>query len=190
MKHKLILAILSISLLSFAPANDTAEFNYPKNSNAALLITADFKKIDKEWRGTDYYYSSQTKDGILFSVLFYKLEADEVKSLVDMPAKMMNGPETSPAYALTYFATYSNTKDLETNDQKWGSPSDDFMFRQADIKVFQGKEVNQKSMYAYAMFGKDLFVNIHLSTPDDAPLLKCGISGFGESISILKILKF
>ena len=169
MNSKLTVAILSISLLSFAPAKDNAEFNYPKNKDASLLITANFKKIDKEWRGTDYYYSSQTEDGILFSVLFYKLEADEVKSLVDMPAKMMNGPETSPAYALTYFATYSNTKDLETNDQKWGSPSDDFMFRQADIKVFQGKEVNQKSMYGYAMFGKDLFVNIHLSKTNCTP---------------------
>ena len=166
----LLFAIAAIGLFSFAPGGDTIEISYPKNSEAVILMTAGkFKPFQQEWRGTDYYYSAQSDHGILCSVLFYKLEDGEVKSLVTDVAHMINGPEASPAYPLTYFATYSNTKEFETNDQKWGDPAADFMFRQMDIKEFKGEMVNQKNMFAYAMFGNNLFVNIHLSKVNCTP---------------------
>ena len=127
------------------------------------MTTDRFGTMEKEARGTDYYYMGTSPDGMICSVLFYKLNDDEVTQLVDFPAQLTGGPESSPAYPQTYFATYSNTKDLESNEQRWGEPTNDFMFRQADIKEFKGEKVNQKSMYGYAMFGKNLFVNVHLS---------------------------
>jgi hypothetical protein len=166
MKSKtILLTILTVGLLSFVSGDkNTIEFNYPKDKTATVTMTTDmFKKFNKEWRGTDYYYSANNKDGFICSVLFYKLNADEVKQFVDFPRQLMSGPETSPAYPQTYFSIYSPTKKIETNEQKWGDVSSDFMFRQTDIKEFEGKKVNQKNMFAYAMFGTDLFLNIHLS---------------------------
>jgi hypothetical protein len=159
----LLLSTLTFGLFSFIPGNDTVEFSYPDIAGTTItMTTSKFKTFEKEKQGTDYYYSCQNSDGMICSVLFYKLDPDEVKKLVEMPAQA-GGPATSPVYPLTYFSTNSKTKDIEINEQKWGSPAGDFMFRQADIKEFQGTVVNQKSMYAYAMLGKDMFVSVHLS---------------------------
>jgi hypothetical protein len=55
------------------------------------------------------------------------------------------------------------------------------MFSHADIKEFNGIKMNQKHMYGYAMFGKDLFLNIHLSkvgcTPEDSTAMKQLLDG-------------
>jgi len=163
--NKLFLPAIVLFILSFTADKNIVEFRYPKNKEATVVMSTDkFEEFDKEWRGTDYYYySNKNKDSILCSVLFYKLNDDEVKRFVDFPRQLLGSPQTSPAYPLAYFSQYSPTKKYEVNEQKWGDLSTDFMFRQTDIPEFEGQKTNQKNMFAYTMFGKDLFVNIHLS---------------------------
>ena len=57
---------------------------------------------------------------------------------------------------------------MEKNDTPWGAPTDEFMFRKHDIDI-QGTQFSQTHMYGYAMFGKDLFVNIHISKINPTP---------------------
>jgi len=176
--------LFALALLSFAPANTTIEFSYPSGKEIAVIMTSGrFKKMEQEARGADYYYLAQDDDSMICSVLFFKLNEDEISNLVEMPAKLMGAPLNSPAYPQTYFANYSNTKEWETNEQRWGDPKDDFMYRQTDIKEFKGQKVNQKNMFAYAMFGNDLFVNIHLSK------INCSKKDSIEMKSILASLK-
>ena len=164
MNKKIFLPGIILFLLSFAADKNIIEFRYPKNKEAVVVMSTDrFGKFEKEWRGTDYYYSTNNSEGVICSVLFYKLNEDEVQRFVDFPRQLLGSPQTSPAYPQSYFSQYSPTKKYEVNEQKWGDPSTDFMFRQTDIPEFEGKKVNQKNMFGYAMFGKDLFVNIHLS---------------------------
>jgi hypothetical protein len=162
MTKKLFFLILITSLLSFSSDNETIEFNYPKNKEATLIIKTDqFKDFDKEWRGEDYYFlSKKSKDDIICSVLFYKLNKDEQKVMVD-PFDPKDHT-TSPIIPLTYFLN-GNLKKYEKNNEMWGEPTDDFMFRQNDITDFEGIKTKQKHMYAYGMFGQDLFINVHLS---------------------------
>lgn len=151
-------------LASVMACGQTTYFNYPGVGGTGIRMQSDkFGEMSKEWRGTDYYYSGVGKDGMICSVLYYKLNDDEVKNLIELPAQLVSGPASSPAYPQVYFATYSNTKKYETNEDRWGNPTADFMYRQMDIKEFEGQVANQKNMFAYAMFGKDIFVNIHLS---------------------------
>lgn len=157
--------IITAGFLSFK--SDEAklfEFSYPKNNKATITLKAEnFKKFSKEWRGSDYYYYADGKDGMICSVLYYKLNDDERLSLVDAPKVALGGPDISPVYPFTYFTNYSNLKKYEENTFSWGEPTDDFMFHQNDIKKFNGMQVNQKHMYGYCMADKDLFINIHLS---------------------------
>ena len=51
---------------------------------------------------------------------------------------------------------------METNDKSWGEMTDDFMFRENAIHI-EGTKFTQNHMYGYAMFGNDIFVNVHLS---------------------------
>lgn len=51
---------------------------------------------------------------------------------------------------------------METNVESWGEMTDDFMFRENVINI-EGSKISQNHMYGYAMFGNDLFVNVHLS---------------------------
>jgi YHS domain-containing protein len=182
-KTQIILLALTIISMAFKSDKKEIEFTYPKNKQASFLMTTDlFTKFQKEWRGADYYYMSEKGDnGFVCSVLFYKLNKDEEQMLVDMPRQLLGGPEVSPLYPLTYFSTNSNLKAFESNQIKWGDPSDDFMFSHADIKEFNGIKMNQKHMYGFAMFGKDLFVNIHLSkvgcTPEDSTAMKQLLDG-------------
>lgn len=147
------------------------EFNYPKNKDAVFYMKTDkFQNFQKEWQGSDYYYLSENgENGLVCSVIFYKLNKEEEQMLVDMPRLMLNGPESSPVYPQNYFTTFSNLKKIESNQSKWGNISDDFMFSHSDIKEMNGKKLNQKHMYGFAMFGKDLFVNVHLSKVDCSP---------------------
>lgn len=178
MKGKTVLVtMLTILLLSFTSDKNTMEFSYPKRKEATFIMnTNKFKKFKEEWRGQDYYYLCENGDGgFICSVLFYKLNENEQKMLVEAPQKILKFPESSPGYPLVYFSNNSNLKEFESNKQKWGDPSGDFMFSQSDIKEMQGFKVNQKNMNGYAMFGKDLFVNIHLSkiacTPEDSTVM-------------------
>jgi hypothetical protein len=163
--RKQIFLIGILGFLSFATSDkNLKEFNYPKIKDAVITLSVD--KIDKfreEWRGSDYYYYGESKDGFIVSVLFYKLNEAEIQHLVDDPRLTSNTSEISPFYPMSYFTTHSNTRQYESNQQIWGDSKDDFMYSQFDIKEMQGQVVNQKSMYAYTMFGKDIFVNIHLS---------------------------
>ncbi|MGZ3926401.1 MAG: hypothetical protein ACXVJG_05535 [Mucilaginibacter sp.] len=172
----------AIALLSFKFADKKLfEFSYPKRNGTAITLSADhFKKFSKEWRGTDYYYYAEA-DGFICSVLYYKLEDSEKLELVDAPKAAIGGPAISPAYPYAYFKNYSNLKSMERNDSSWGKPTDDFMFRQNNV-VIEGSGFSQKHMYGYAMVGKDIFVNVHLSK------ITCSASDSTEMIDMLKSL--
>ena len=169
---KILFIVLVIGLLSFRLTDKKVfEFNYPKSKDTDVSFSANhFKKFSKEWRGADYYYMSEG-DGFICSVLYYKLTDEEKLSLIDAPKIAIGGPDNSPAYPYAYFKNYSQLKSMEKNDSSWGGPADDFMFRQNDIFI-EGTKFSQKHMYGYAMFGKDLFFNVHLSktlcTPADS----------------------
>ena len=160
-----LVLIVTATLISFKISETTLfEFSYPKRDNTTISLSAtDFKKFKKEWRGQDYYYYGESKNGIICSILYYKLNDEEVRSLIDAPKKAIGGPDISPAYPFAYFSNYSNLKKYEKNNIDWGQPTDDFMFRQNNITEFEGAKINQKHMYGYSMVDKDLFVNIHLS---------------------------
>jgi hypothetical protein len=175
MTKKIFFFILVISFLSFSSEDKTVELSYPKNEAATIIMKTNlFDKFEKEWRGEDYYYLCEKGESkIICSVLFYKLNKDGQKMMVD--SFDPEGKTTSPIIPFTYFMN-SNLAKYEKNFAKWGEPTDDFMFKQNDIPEFEGQKVNQKNMYAYCMFGKDLFVNIHLSkincTPQDSIVMR------------------
>ena len=172
------LLVFKVTLLSFSGDNDVIEFNYPKNEKAVITMATDkFKKFEKEWRGSDYYYLCENKeDHMICSVLFFKLNEDERKLMVEPTGNM-----EMAGIPYIYFSSGGNLKPYEKNDKAWGAAEDDFMFRQADIFDFRGMKVNQKHMYAYAMFAPDLFVNIHLSkencTPADSTIMRKILDG-------------
>jgi len=175
-----LLSALTAVLLSFSSEDQTIEFKYPKNKDAVVIMTTDkFKKFEKEWRGADYYYMCEDGDNdMVCSVLFYKLNKEEEKHMVEP-----FGGEGNAAIPFAYFLENSNLKELEKNDVSWGKMTDDFMFRQNDILEFNGVRINQKHMYAYTMFGTDLFVNIHLSK------VKCTVNDSTAMRQILDGLK-
>jgi hypothetical protein len=154
-----IAAILILGFFSFKLVEKTTfEFQYPKRDKTKFTLKAEgFKKFTKEWRGEDYYFYSVSKDTMICSVLYYKLNKDEQKKMVEPFGK------TSPNLPFIYFSLNSNLKKFEKNNVSWGKMEEDFMFRQNDIDDFEGIKIHQKNMYAYGMFDKDLFVNIHLS---------------------------
>lgn len=163
-KIKLSLIVFSVFISFKLVDSKLIEFSYPNRNHTTINLSTDkFKKFSKEWRGSDYYYFCNNKDGFICSILYYKLNDEEKRTLVDAPKMATNGPEMSPVYPFAYFSTNSKFKKEESGNENWGSPTDDFMFLQNTIKEFQGIKVNQKNMYAYAMVDKDLFVKVHLS---------------------------
>ena len=165
---KTILILTVISFMSFNISKIVDyEFKHPKKKKVTLTLKAEnLGKFTKQKRGGDFYYSNLNNVGdnnINCSVLFYKLNDDEIIQLVDMPKMMIGGPDSSPAYPLAYFSNYSKLKPFESNNSQWGEPDKDFMYRQADITEYQGQKINQKHMYGYSMIDKDVFINIHLS---------------------------
>ena len=182
-----IVGVLSFNILE----KKTFIFIYPKQKEVKIsLLSEHFKKFDKEWRGSDFYYSTE-KDGFICSVLFYKLNEEEKLSLVEVPkiqllesAKETGKifPENSPIFAYSYFKNYSNLKKMEENEQSWGEITDDFMFRKNEIN-FSGSKIKQMNMYGYAMYGNDLFVNVHLSK------MNCSESDLSEMEEIINSLK-
>ena len=183
MTHKKWFLLFSVvGLLSFNVGDRKVfEFSYPKRKGTDISFSADhFKKFKKEWRGTDYYYYGEG-DGFICSVLYYKLNDDEKIELIDAPKAAIGGPNRSPAYPYAYFKNFSRLKSMEMNDSSWGTPTDDFMFRQNDV-VIEGTQFSQKHMYGYAMVDKDLFLNIHLSKTG------CSSQDSTEMIAILTSL--
>ncbi len=179
---KLLFFVLAIGLFSFKLTDSkTFEFAYPKRNGTTITVQSDhIKKFTKDWRGSDYYYFSES-EGFVFSVLYYKLNKNETAELIDVPKSLINGPDKSPAYPFAYFSNYSNLKSMEKNDSAWGTPTDDFMFRQNDVGI-EGTAFTQKHMYGYAMVDKDLFVNVHLSKT------ACSPTDSTEMINVLKSL--
>lgn len=189
---KVLFGIVILSVLSFnILEKKTFEFIYPKQKEVKIsLLSEHFKKFDKEWRGSDYYYFAE-KDGFVCSVLFYKLNEEEKLTLVEIPkielvknAKEIGVefPENSPMFAYSYFKNYSNLKKMEENDESWGEMTDDFMFRKNEINL-EGSKLKQENMYGYAMYGNDLFVNVHLSK------MNCSESDLKEMEEIINSLK-
>jgi hypothetical protein len=164
-KRLIGILVITAGLFSFTFDEEKLfEFAYPRREKTTITLKApNLKKFSREWRGSDYYYYAEAKDGMICSVLYYKLNDDEKASLVDVPKNAIGGPDISPAYPFTYFTTHSNLKKYEENTSSWGQPTDDFMFQQNDITNFNGAKFNQKHMYGYCMVDNDLFVNIHLS---------------------------
>ena len=157
---KIVLIIAVIGLTSFtSDKQNITEFEYPNRKGTTVLIDLPhFDNLTKEWRGEDYYFMGKSNDSIIFSVLFYKLNKDEVKTMV----KPLGGQNLA-GIPFAYFSENSNLKKFERNQTAWGNMEDDFMFRQCDILEIAGQKIRQKNMYAYGMLDKDLFVNIHLS---------------------------
>lgn len=193
MKLKKILFLFFIlTILSFDSFDkQNFEFIYPKLKEAKISFLADhFKKFKKEWRGSDYYYYSEN-DGFICSVLFYKLTEEEKLTLINVPKAAFaesfkeagkDFPKDTPMFAYSYFKNYSNLRKMEKNDQTWGEPTDDFMFRE-NIITIEGTQITQNHMYGYAMFGDDLFVNVHLSK------MNCNEKDISEMKEILNSLK-
>ena len=146
-----------ILLASFKIADKEAiEFSYPKNDKATISMQGEgFKKFKKEWRGQDYYYMGDSKNDIICSVLYFKLNDEEQAATIKQ-----FGNKTSAEIPLIYFTGGNKAK--EKNMERWGKPEDDFNFSQKDIEL-GGPTLKQKNMFAYAMFGQDLFVKVHLS---------------------------
>lgn len=155
-----------IGLLSFSLADKKInEFSYPKREKTTINLKAGgFKEFKKEWRGADYYYYGESSDGIICSVLYFKLNEKEQHSYVDK-----FGGTTGAGIPFAYFSENSNLKNYEKNIENWGTMTDDFMFKQSNITDFSGVKLKQKHMYAYSMFDKDMFVNIHLSKTNYNP---------------------
>jgi len=181
-KQTIYLIVLTAILMSFTGDKNVIEFAYPKSNDAKFTMTTDkFKNFTKEWRGEDYYYMCENgNSNIICSVLFYKLNKDEQKLMVEPMGGMI-----TPGIPLIYFSEKSNLKKYERNNNSWGEMTDDFMFRQNDILEFEGVKMKQKHMYAYCMFGKDLFVNVHLSktnyTADDSTAMRQILDGLKKS---------
>lgn len=157
---KITLAIIILTgLLSFKLIdNKVIEFNFPERKNTGITLTGNnFGEFSKEWKGTDYYYLGSSKDSIICSVYYFKLNKDEIKYMVEPFGVPMAG------IPMVYFTDNAPLKAYEVNKSVWGEMTDDFMFRQYDILEYQGIKVKQKNMYAYGMFDNDLFVSVHLS---------------------------
>lgn len=183
MTIKPIVAIaVSIMLFSFLGEKETIDFKYPKNKDAVITMTTDkFQKFKEEWRDNDYYYlNDKNKDGFICSVLFCKLNKEEMV-FQDKVQKESGVPSGNAVFPLQYFISSSTTKEYESGEKTWGDPDTDFMFRQVDIKEVNGHRINQKNMFAYTMFGKDLYVSVHLSkvlcTPADSIAMELILEG-------------
>lgn len=156
-----ILGIMALGLLSFT-ANEKKlyTFEYPKKQCTTMIMqsSCDFGEFQKEWRDKDYYYAAISKDSIMCSVLYYKLNKDEQKSMTKP-----FGDIVSAGIPLIYFSENSNLKKYEKNNKNWGDMNGDFMYRQYDIIEVEGVKISQKHMYAYCMIDKEMFAYMHLS---------------------------
>lgn len=159
MLKSILLLMSALLLLSFGSGEQRIKFKYPKMKEAAFSIPAPKAKFKKEWRGSDYYYFCENlKQNIVCSVLFYKLNQEEVKKYIEPIGGLGNA-----MIALAYFTVNSPTRSMEKNSSIWGKKDDAFMFRQMDLSPPEDQSIKQKNMFAYGMFGNDLFVSVHLS---------------------------
>lgn len=156
-----ILGIIAFGLLSFTASDKKLfTFEYPgkKGTTMIMKISCDFGEFRKEWKDKDYYYVAISKDSIMCSVLYYKLNKDEQKTMTKP-----FGDFVSAGIPLIYFSDNSNLKKYEKNNKSWGDMNGDFMYRQHDIFEVEGVKISQKHMYAYSMIDKEMFAYMHLS---------------------------
>lgn len=110
---QIFFAIVLLGFLSFNVAEKrTFEFNYPKQKEVKISLLSDhFKKFNKGWKGSYYYYFAEN-DGYICSVFFCKLNEQEKLSLVEVPKTVLINkfkedgkefPENSPIFVYTYF---------------------------------------------------------------------------------------
>jgi|SRR6478735_5281212 len=133
------------------------EFSYPSRSETKLVMTNhEYGKFTAEWKGTDYSYFAQSKDSIICSVFYFKLNEQEQKKMTEP-----FGESTMAGIPFIFFSSNSQLRKYEINQSSWGEVTDEFMFRQNDIIVTP--TLKQKHMYGYCGFGKDLFVQVHFS---------------------------
>ncbi len=162
--HKILIGILFLVVLAFQTSdNKIYIFEYPKGKYSSICFTSNckFSDFSKQWQGEDYYYFGKSQDSIICSVLYYKLNVED-QQLLTKPF----GDVNMSGIPFVYFSENSNFKKYEVNQTAWGEMTDDFMFRQFDIQMFEGKKTSQKHMYAYAMLSKDMFISFHLSKSD------------------------
>ncbi len=140
------------------------EFEYPTENETTIKLESDMlSKFESKWRDEDYYCLSKPiyPNGIKCSVLYSKLSKEQKAKFVDGAKAAKGSSGNSPIYALEFFSNSDKSKNEETNRNFWGKPTDDFMFRQADVSV--NDHIKLKHMYAFAMVADDIFVNVHLS---------------------------
>ncbi|HLP18993.1 MAG TPA: hypothetical protein VK174_01755 [Chitinophagales bacterium] len=160
--RNLILSAIAILCLSATlPTLKTITLKFPKRKHIQLKITGpEGWSIKAEKKGEDVYYSNLsdklTESDIMFSVLFFKLNAYEQKTMVDDL-----GLESSPMLPAAYFLSNNPTASIETSKKSWDDST--FFYRDYNIEQVEGLSVHQKNMKAYCMYDKDLFVQIHLS---------------------------
>jgi len=161
-----VMVVVLTALLSFKVLDEKLfEFSFPERKNTAITINAsNFGDFTKEWKGTDYYYLGTSKDAIICSVYYFKLNKQEQEYMVEP-----FGGVPMAGIPMIYFSDNSPLKKYEVNKSGWGNITDDFMFRQCDILEYEGIKIRQKNMYAYCMFDADLFVSVHLSKENYTP---------------------
>lgn len=165
MKNRSLILIAGVFLLFSFVSSDTKTFSFefPKRKHIQLKISAPSKwVIDKEKKGEDMYYTNFSKASekdVLFSLLFFKLNEYEQKSMI---GEM--GLEGNPLLPATYFLSNNNTAKYETDNKSWEDTA--FYYRDYNIETFGTLKVHQKNMKAYCMYDKDLFVQVHLSKPN------------------------
>jgi hypothetical protein len=152
-----IILVALISLSFIESKSKLLEFSYPGRSNTKLsMLNHSYGKFTTEWKGTDYYYLAESKDSIICSVFYFKLNEQEQKMMVTP-----FGDSIKAGIPYTFFSMNSQLRKYEANKVSWGEITDEFMFRQNDIILTP--TVKQKHMYGYCRFGNDLFVSVHFS---------------------------
>jgi hypothetical protein len=167
------LPLLLVALCAFVPLADEAEFEYPDSDVAVTMSLPGFEDFKEEWRGEDYYYfGTRESDGMVCSLLYYKLNESEKKSMAKLAEKVP--PENRSKLAQLHFRLSNKLAKLESGETTWDENG--FSFRDVNIDSFQGQDLRQKNMCAYQMYGDDLFLMVHFSkvlyTPEDSVAMR------------------
>lgn len=151
--------------VAFTPLSDPVTLEYPATGARLVLAGADYPELERESRDADLYFSGEV-DGIMASVLFYRLNETEywTNRLI---ATQLGVEADAPGVALASFASRSKLRSLES--QEVVREVDGFAYRDVNIESFQGQRLHQKHMYAYCTFGDTLYVQVHLSKIDYSP---------------------
>ena len=99
--------------MSFSGSKGVKTFGYPLSPTAKFTMTTDlFPKFKEEWRDMDYYYYCEKgSNGMICSVLFYRLNADEQKTMIEP-----FGDKAGAGIPYVYFSDNSQLKKYEKNN--------------------------------------------------------------------------